>query len=59
MLLRIHVFLLWIVAEKKVAWILFFVKSEKFYGISVIKNVFLTPLIYTNDIHKKTHISTP
>ena len=37
MLLRIHDFLLWIVAEKKVAWILFFVKSEIFYGISVLK----------------------
>ena len=35
MLLRIHDFLLWIVVEKKVAWILFFVKSENFYGISV------------------------
>ena len=30
MLLRSHVSILWLVSEKKVAWDLFFVKSERF-----------------------------
>ena len=37
MLLRSHGFVLCLVEEKKVTWDLFFVKSEKFYGIAVEK----------------------
>ncbi|MBO4492445.1 MAG: hypothetical protein J5944_13940, partial [Lentisphaeria bacterium] len=35
MLLRTHDSILRLVEKKKVVWVLFFVKSEKFYGISV------------------------
>ena len=53
MLLRSHVSILWLVAEKKVAWDLFFVKSERFLGIALKKDKKIAKTI-ENDLKNRS-----